>query len=144
MKSLFCAELTTQTLTFLAFQLQKIATNVSECIAGIICSSTNEEFQEECAAILQLPLQNLEEIETTIRTRMFNIIQQQDGQKKRKPRGEVSEVFANEFVHSEDEEELLNYVNEDEEPLYYDNEDEELLWGETENWRILVKIKFAI
>jgi hypothetical protein len=58
---------------------------------------------------------------------MFNIIQQQDGRKKRKPREKVTEVFANEFVHSEDEEEILNYVNEDEEPLYYDNEDEELL-----------------
>jgi len=127
MKTLFCAGVTTEIFIFLAFQLQKIATDVSECIAGIICSSTNEEFQEECAAILQLPLQNLEEIETTIRTKMFNIIQQQDGRKK-KPRGKVSEVLeTSEFVHSEDEEELLNYVNEDEEPLYYDNEDEELL-----------------
>lgn len=116
----------TQILTFLAFQLQQIATDVSKCIASIISSSTNEDFQEKCASILQLPLQNMDEIESVIRTKMFKIIQQQDGQKKRKPEENVPEVFRNEFVQCENEEEPLN-DNEDEEPLYYDNEDEEFL-----------------
>jgi len=48
---------------------------------------------------------------------MFKIIQLQDGRKKGKPRGNVTEAFTNEFVQSEDEEEPLNYDNEDEEFL---------------------------
>lgn len=126
-KSLFAARVTTQIFAFLAFQLQKIATDVSECIASIISSSTNEEFQEQCASILQLPVQNLEEIQSTIRTKMCKIIQQQDGRKKRKPRGNVTKESMNEFVQIEDEEESLYYDNEDEDPLYYENEDEEFL-----------------
>ena len=99
--------------------MQQVATDVSECIASIIFSSTNEDFREQCASIVDLPLQDLEEIESLIRAKMVKIIQQHDGRNKRKSGANDIGSFTNELALGED----------DEEPLYYDNEDEEFLWG---------------
>jgi hypothetical protein len=97
--------------------MQQVATDVSECIASIIFSSTNEDFREQCASIVDLPLQNLEEIKCLIRTKMVKIIQQHDGHKNRRPGSNDIGDLTNELALVEDDEELL----------YYDNEDEEFL-----------------
>ena len=98
--------------------MQQVATDVSECIANIIFSSTNEDFREQCASIVDLPLQKLGEIESLIRTKMVKCIQQHDGHKKRKPGPNDIARFTNELALGEDAEA---------EPLFYDNEDEEFL-----------------
>lgn len=104
-------------LTFLVSQMQQIATDVSECIASIIFSSPDEDFREQCASIVDLPLRNLEEIENLIRMKMVKIIQRHDGFKKRKTGANDLGGYINELALDED----------DNEPLYYDNENEEFL-----------------
>lgn len=98
-------------------QMQQIATDVSECIASIIFSSPDEDFREQCASIVDLPLRNLEEIENLIRMKMVKIIQRHDGFKKRKTGANDLGGYINELALDED----------DNEPLYYDNENEEFL-----------------
>ncbi|XP_073391499.1 type 2 DNA topoisomerase 6 subunit B-like isoform X2 [Physcomitrium patens] len=97
------------------FQMRRIATDVAECIANMITSSTNDTFRQECASILQLPIHSLDEVESFMRSRMFDIIQQHDGCTKRTRTGKTIEHFTLEPELTEADEGFLFYDHEDQE-----------------------------
>uniref|UniRef100_A0A7I4EAK5 Uncharacterized protein n=1 Tax=Physcomitrium patens TaxID=3218 RepID=A0A7I4EAK5_PHYPA len=98
-----------------ATQMRRIATDVAECIANMITSSTNDTFRQECASILQLPIHSLDEVESFMRSRMFDIIQQHDGCTKRTRTGKTIEHFTLEPELTEADEGFLFYDHEDQE-----------------------------
>lgn len=83
-------------------QMQRVAFDVAGCLANIVTSSTNGDFQEECAGIVGLPITDLEVLETILYGKMVEYIQMFDA--KKKGRCDERIAAAANFINAEDSE----------------------------------------
>jgi hypothetical protein len=67
-----------------ATQMRRVVPHISRCIAGLITSSTETRFQKECADIMSIRFSDLDQMEACICKQMFNIIEQLDGNPRKR------------------------------------------------------------
>jgi len=67
-----------------ATQMRRVVPHISRCIAGLITSSTEIRFQKECADIMSIRFSDLDQMEACICKQMFNIIEQLDGNPRKR------------------------------------------------------------
>jgi hypothetical protein len=65
-------------------QMRRVVPHISRCIAGLITSSTEIRFQKECADIMSIRFSDLDQMEACICKQMFNIIEQLDGNPRKR------------------------------------------------------------
>lgn len=80
------------------FQICSYAPDLARTIAGLILSSNDSEFQEECFSILGLQSQNIrnEIVEDSIQQKIISVIQMNDGKPLRSKEAASSFLFEDE------------------------------------------------